>query len=309
MNTRSRACGTGCRSARRWHGQIGAARIATYLHARFPMLNLDNMVHNALDITIINSMHHQHFSSPSTSRAPRAGAFDAQMPHASRTLFPDCESPRTIPHALPFTPLIAHQLMQLAAQHFASDMHESPRVAQDSAFGSRMERRITLRARCFPIANRLAPSHMPFLLLHSLLTSLCSLLHSILRATCTRALARPKPISKQDGVRSRSARAAIACARRQRRSQARRAPMCEYLSACVAPRAPPAVGQRLLDARCMLLLLPPRGTHASGDGLRGPVKNAMGPSLFYRNTPSGHHEDCDLLAARCEPSTAACATP
>ena len=50
--------------------------------------------------------------------------------------------------------------------------------------------------------------------------------------------------------------------------------------------------------------------HASlGDGLRGPVKNAMGPSLFYRNTPSGHHEDCDLLAARCEPSTAACATP
>ena len=128
---------------------------------------------------------------PGTSRAPRAGAFDAQMPHASRTLPPDCESPRTIPHALPFTPLIAHQLMQLVAQHFASDMHESPRVAQDSAFGSRMERRITLRARCFPIANRLAPSHMLFLLLHSLLTSLCSLLHSILRATCTRALARP----------------------------------------------------------------------------------------------------------------------
>ena len=54
-----------------------------------------------------------------------------------------------------------------------------------------------------------------------------------------------------------------------------------------APRAPPAVGQRLLDARCMLLLLPPRGTHASGDGLRGPVKNAMGPSLFYRNYAFG----------------------
>ncbi len=38
---------------------------------------------------------------------------------------------------------------------------------------------------------------------------------------------------------------------------------------------------------CMLLLLPPRGTHASGDGLRGPVKNAMGPSLFYRNQAFG----------------------
>ena len=141
MNTRSRACGTGCRSARRWHGQIGAARIATYLHARFPMLNLDNMVHNALDITIINSMHHQQFSSPGTSRAPRAGAFDAQMPRASHTLPPDCESPRATPHALPFAPLIALQLVQLVAQHFASDMYESPRVAQDSAFGSRMERR------------------------------------------------------------------------------------------------------------------------------------------------------------------------
>ena len=53
------------------------------------------------------------------------------------------------------------------------------------------------------------------------------------------------------------------------------------------PRTPSAVGQRLLDARCMLLLLPPRGTHASGDGLRGPVKNAMGPSLFYRNYAFG----------------------
>ena len=190
-NARSGARGTGCRSARRWHGQIGAARTATYLHARFLMLNLNSMVHNALNNMTNNLAHHQHFSSPSTSRAPRAGAFDAQMPHASRTLPPDCESPRTIPHALPITPLIAHQLMQLVAQHFASDMHESPRVAQDSAFGSRMERRITLRARCFPIANRLAPSHMLFLLLHSLLTSLCSLLHSVLRATCTRALARP----------------------------------------------------------------------------------------------------------------------
>ena len=140
MNTRSRACGTGCRSARRWHGQIGAARIATYLHARFPMLNLDNMVHNALDITIINSMHHQQFSSTGTSRAPRAGAFDAQMPRASHTLPPGCEPPRATPHALPFAPLIALQLVQLVAQHFASDVHENSRVAQDSEFRSRAER-------------------------------------------------------------------------------------------------------------------------------------------------------------------------
>jgi len=43
MNARPGACGTGCRTARRWHGQLGAARIATYLRARFPMLNLNNM--------------------------------------------------------------------------------------------------------------------------------------------------------------------------------------------------------------------------------------------------------------------------
>jgi hypothetical protein len=49
MNARSGACGTGCRSARRWHARIGAAPIATYLHARFPVLNPNNMVHNALD--------------------------------------------------------------------------------------------------------------------------------------------------------------------------------------------------------------------------------------------------------------------
>ena len=140
MNAGSGASGTGCRSARRRHGPISAARIATYLHARFSMLNLGNMVHNALGITINNSVHHQQFSSPGTSRAPRAGASDAQMPRALHTLPPDCESPRATPHALPFAPLIALQLVQLVAQHFASDVHENPRVAQDREFGSRTER-------------------------------------------------------------------------------------------------------------------------------------------------------------------------
>ena len=152
MNAGSGASGTGCRSARRRHGPISAARIATYLHARFPMLNLDNMVHNALGITINNSVHHQQFSSPVTSRAPRAGAFDAQMPRASHTLPPDCESPRATPHAPPFAPLIAHQLVQLVAQHLASNMHESPRAAQGGGFRSRIE--------CVAAALE-PPSHVP----------------------------------------------------------------------------------------------------------------------------------------------------
>ena len=125
MNARSGACGTGCRSARRWHARIGAAPIATYLHARFPMLNLNNMVHNTLNNMTNNLAHHQQFSPPGTSRAPRAGAFDAQMPCASHTLFSDCESHRAIPHAPPFAPLIALQLVQLVAQHLASDVHGS----------------------------------------------------------------------------------------------------------------------------------------------------------------------------------------
>ena len=53
--------------------------------------------------------------------------------------FPDCESPRAIPHAPPFAPLIAHQLVQLVAQHLACDVHESPHAAQGSEFRRRME--------------------------------------------------------------------------------------------------------------------------------------------------------------------------
>ena len=151
MNARSEACGTGCRSARRWHAWIGAAPIATYLHARFPVLNPNNMVHNALGNTINNYAHHQHFSSPGTSRAPRAGAFDAQMPHASRTPFPDCESPSCHPHALPFAPLIAHQLVQLVAQHLASDVHGSSCSAEEGGFRITMECRIAVLKAPLPV--------------------------------------------------------------------------------------------------------------------------------------------------------------
>ena len=68
---------------------------------------------------------------------------------------------------------------------------------------------LTLRARFLPIANRPAPSHMLFLLLHSSLTSLCSLLHSTLQATCTRALAWPRTVHLEAGwsAESRSAHA------------------------------------------------------------------------------------------------------
>jgi hypothetical protein len=81
---------------------LRALRIATYLHARFPMLNLDNMVHNALGITINNSAHHQQFSSPGTSRscAPRGRARRtnaSRFAHASSRLriasrHPTCSS-------------------------------------------------------------------------------------------------------------------------------------------------------------------------------------------------------------------------
>ena len=57
-----------------------------------------------------------------------------------------------------------------------------------------------------------------------------------------------------------------------------------------APRAHGAcLAAALAAAACMLLLLPPRDSYAAGDGLRGPFKNAMGPSPFYRNLSHEPH--------------------
>ena len=47
----------------------------------------------------------------------------------------------------------------------------------------------------FAIANRLARPHMLFFFLHSPPTSLCSLLHSTLQATCTGALAASRRVN------------------------------------------------------------------------------------------------------------------
>ena len=79
----------------------------------------------------------------------------------------------------------------------------------------------------------------------------------------------------------------------------RAAPACLAPRPRTAPRTPSAVGQRLLDARCMLLLLlPPSDPSASGECLRGLI-NVSGPSPSNEIKPSGHHEGCALLTARC----------
>ena len=63
-----------------------------------------------------------------------------------------------------------------------------------------------------------------------------------------------------------------------------------------APRAHGAcLAAALAAAACMLLLLPPSDSYAAGDGLRGPFKNAMGPSPFYRN--STKHRRCESGAS------------
>ena len=72
-----------------------------------------------------------------------------------------------------------------------------------------------------------------------------------------------------------------------------------------APRAPPAVGQRLLDARCTLLPPPrdPSIPSASGERLRG-LENASGPSPYeyYRKRAFGPPRGlCPSHTARCEP--------
>ena len=79
----------------------------------------------------------------------------------------------------------------------------------------------------------------------------------------------------------------------------RAAPACLAPRPRTAPRTPSAVGQRLLDARCMLLLLlPPSDPSASGECLRGLI-NVSGPSPSIEIKPSGHHKGCALLTARC----------
>ena len=79
----------------------------------------------------------------------------------------------------------------------------------------------------------------------------------------------------------------------------RAAPACLAPRPRTAPRTPSAVGQRLLDARCMLLLLlPPSDPSASGECLRGLI-NVSGPSPSNEIKPSGHREGCAFLTARC----------
>ena len=70
-----------------------------------------------------------------------------------------------------------------------------------------------------------------------------------------------------------------------------------------APRAPPAVGQRLLDARCTLLP-PPRDPSISPLRLRvsasAGLKTRVGLALMntIETEPSGHHEGYALLTQR-----------
>jgi hypothetical protein len=105
--------------------------------------------------------------------------------------------PRALPDAQP-----QHHGAQCAEQHDKTTWrttnishHQAPVVRPARARST--HKCLTLRARFFPIANRPVPSHMLFLLLHLSLTSLCSLLHSILHATCTRALARPSEFRRR----------------------------------------------------------------------------------------------------------------
>ena len=89
-----------------------------------------------------------------------------------------------------------------------------------------------------------------------------------------------------------------------------------------APRAPPAVGQRLLDARCMLLLLPPPPPRIPSSGrepprasktrdwLRPPLKSSYGSvsfiQLYQQRTrpPFQHTEYLPTHASTCIASVA-----
>ena len=82
----------------------------------------------------------------------------------------------------------------------------------------------------------------------------------------------------------------------------RAAPACLAPRPRTAPRTPSAVGQRLLDARCMLLLLPPpRGPSAYGECPHELlIVSGLSPST-KRNQAFGPPQGYALLTARCEP--------
>ena len=82
----------------------------------------------------------------------------------------------------------------------------------------------------------------------------------------------------------------------------RAAPACLAPRPRTAPRTPSAVGQRLLDARCMLLLLlPPSDPSASGECPHELlIVSGLSPST-KRNQAFGPPQGYALLTARCEP--------
>ena len=97
--------------------------------------------------------------------------------------------PRALPDAQP-----QHHGAQCAEQHDKTTWrttnishHQAPVVRPARARS--ISKCHTLRTRLYPIANRLAPSQMLCLLLHSSPTSFCTLLHNNLQATCPGSLA------------------------------------------------------------------------------------------------------------------------
>jgi hypothetical protein len=116
-----------------------------------------------------------------------------RMPHRAPMAWPTrrcahCHlPPRALPDAQPQQHGVHNTLGTTInnSSHHSSSHHRAPAVRPARARSTR--KCLALRTRFLPIANRLAPPHMRFLLLHSLLSSLCSLLHSNLQANCTGA--------------------------------------------------------------------------------------------------------------------------
>ena len=106
--------------------------------------------------------------------------------------------------------------------------------------------------------------------------TICTQPKACLASNTTRACCHPLPTREELAIRQRI-RARLAHTPSPTPSAAPRT-----CNACMA--ATLATGAL---AACMLLLPPPCDPYASGDGLRGPVKNAMGPSPFYRNHAFG----------------------
>ena len=109
-----------------------SCRVDALSHS-FKLANVHNNMHLFFHTLIWNQSATWPCSSRSNGSLRAASAIDAQMPHAPRVLFPDCEMLAAAQHAPLLALAIAHQLPLQCAQVFGRAQPDEPEAATRAA--------------------------------------------------------------------------------------------------------------------------------------------------------------------------------